>query len=73
VGFVVDIVALGQVFSEYYGFPLQYSFQQFLHDQHHLSYGAGTIDQYLPQYQETQSHPTKNKKEQEARIVTFPN
>jgi hypothetical protein len=30
VGFVVDKVALGQVFSEYFGFPCQ-SFHQFLH------------------------------------------
>jgi hypothetical protein len=26
VGFVVDKVALGQVFSEYFGFPYQYKF-----------------------------------------------
>jgi hypothetical protein len=26
VGFVVDKVALGQVFSEYFGFPCQFSF-----------------------------------------------
>jgi hypothetical protein len=30
VGFVVDMAALGQVFSEYFGFPCQ-SFHQFLH------------------------------------------
>jgi hypothetical protein len=29
VGFVVDEVALGQVFSEYFGFPCQSSFHQF--------------------------------------------
>jgi hypothetical protein len=33
VGFVVDKVALGQVFFEYFGFPCQSSFQQILH--HH--------------------------------------
>jgi hypothetical protein len=33
VGFVVDKVALGQVFSEYFGFPYQSSFHQILH--HH--------------------------------------
>jgi hypothetical protein len=43
VGFVVDKVALGQVFSEYFGFPYQSSFHQFLHNDHHLSPGAGTI------------------------------
>jgi hypothetical protein len=41
--FVVDEVALGQVFSEYLGFPSQSSFHQFLHNHHHLSSGAGTI------------------------------
>jgi hypothetical protein len=30
-GFVVDRVALGQVFSEYFGFPCQLSFRQILH------------------------------------------
>jgi hypothetical protein len=29
VGFVVDKVALGQFFSEYFGFPCQSSFHQF--------------------------------------------
>jgi hypothetical protein len=45
VGFVVDKVALVQVFSEYFGFPCQSSFHQLLHDHHHLSSGAGTIGQ----------------------------
>jgi hypothetical protein len=35
VGFVVDKVALGQVFSEYFGFPCQSSFHQFLHHHNH--------------------------------------
>jgi hypothetical protein len=46
VEFVVDKVALGQVFSEYFGS----SFHQFLHNHHHLSTGAGTIGQQWPQY-----------------------
>jgi hypothetical protein len=37
VGFLVDKVALGQVFSEYFGFPRQSSFHQFLH--HHNQSG----------------------------------
>jgi hypothetical protein len=37
VGFVVDKVALGQVLSEYFDFPCQSSFHQFLHNYHHLS------------------------------------
>jgi hypothetical protein len=45
VGFVVDKVALGQVFSEYLGFSCQSSFHQFLHNHHHLSSGAGTTGQ----------------------------
>jgi hypothetical protein len=46
VGFVVGKVALGQVFSEYFGFPFQFSFHRLLHT-HHLSSGAGTIDQLV--------------------------
>jgi hypothetical protein len=38
-------LALGQVFSEYFGFPCQSSFQQMLHT--HLSSGAGTTDQLV--------------------------
>jgi hypothetical protein len=46
VGFVVGKVALGQVFSEYFGFPWQFSFHRLLHT-HHLSSGAGTIGQLV--------------------------
>jgi hypothetical protein len=35
VGFVVDKVALGQVFSENFGFPCQSSFHQLLHHHNH--------------------------------------
>jgi hypothetical protein len=34
VGFLVDKAALGQIFSEYFGFPCQ-SFHQFLHHHNH--------------------------------------
>jgi hypothetical protein len=45
VGIVVDIAALGQVFSEYVGFPCQ-SFHRLLHTHHHaLSSGASTLGQ----------------------------
>jgi hypothetical protein len=45
-GFVVNKVALGQVFSEYFGFPCQFSFHRLFHiHHHHLSSGAGTIGQ----------------------------
>jgi hypothetical protein len=60
VGFVVEKEALGQVFSEYFGLLCQSSFHQFPHNHHHISSGADTIGQYWPQYQKTQSHPTKN-------------
>jgi hypothetical protein len=46
VGFVVDKVSLGQVFSECFGFPCQFSFHRLLHT-HHLSSGAGTIVQLV--------------------------
>jgi hypothetical protein len=42
VGFVVDNVALGQVFSEYFGFPCQSLFHQILH---HHNHQVGTIGQ----------------------------
>jgi hypothetical protein len=37
-GFVVDKVALGQVFSEYFGFPCQSSFHQIMHLHNHLGH-----------------------------------
>jgi hypothetical protein len=43
--FVVDKVTLGQVSSEYFGFPCQFSFHQMLHTP--LSSRAGTIGQLL--------------------------
>jgi hypothetical protein len=46
VGLVVDKVALGQVFSKYFDFPCQFSFHRLLQT-HHLSSGAGTIDQLV--------------------------
>jgi hypothetical protein len=49
VGFVVDKVALGQVFSEYFGFPCQSSLHQFLHHHNHLG---------LAHAEWTQSDPT---------------
>jgi hypothetical protein len=41
-------VALGQVFSEYFRFPCQSLFHQFLRNHPHLSSGAGTIGQQWP-------------------------
>jgi hypothetical protein len=45
VGFVVDKVALGQVFSEYFGFPFQFLFHQILRTR--LPSGAGTVGQLV--------------------------
>jgi hypothetical protein len=50
VGFVVDTVALGQVFSEHLGFPCHFSFHRLLHihhHHHHLSSGAATTGQLV--------------------------
>jgi hypothetical protein len=44
----VDKVALGQVFSEYFGFPCQLSFHPLRHTDHHLSSAAGTIGPAVP-------------------------
>jgi hypothetical protein len=47
VGFVVGKVTLGQVFSENFFFPYQFSFHRLLHNNNHqhLLSGAGTIGQ----------------------------
>jgi hypothetical protein len=47
VGFVVDKVALGQVFSEYFGCARQFSFHRLLHIHHHLPSGEGTIGELV--------------------------
>jgi hypothetical protein len=62
-GFMVDKVALGQVFSEYFGFPCQSAFHRLLHN-HHRSSGAGTIGQQWPtnQVDSVSPHPEKLKK-----------
>jgi hypothetical protein len=44
VGFVVDKVVLGQVFSEYFGFPSQSSFHQILHHHNHPGQATCRVD-----------------------------
>jgi hypothetical protein len=66
VGFVVDKVALGQVFSEYFGFPCQFAFHRLL-DNHHLSSGVDTIGQLMAKL--TQSQPMRKIKIQDQVIV----
>jgi hypothetical protein len=46
-GFVVDKVVLVQIFSEYFGFPYQFSFHRLPHIHRDLSSGAGTIGQLV--------------------------
>jgi hypothetical protein len=59
--FVVDNVALGQVSSEYFGFPCQFSCHQILHTP--PSSCSGTISQLVAAYQSglsfTPTHETK--------------
>jgi hypothetical protein len=63
VGFVVEKVPLGQVFSEYFGFPCHFSLHRLLHI-HHLSSGAGTATNW------TQSHPPKETEKNLIRFLT---
>jgi hypothetical protein len=69
-------VALGQVFSEYFGFPCQFSLYQLLHT-HHLSSGAGTISQLVADVPSelslTPPRETKKRKKEKKRklIVTL--
>jgi hypothetical protein len=65
--FVVAKVALGQVFSEYFGFPCQSSFHQLLQKSSSSIIWGLYNRPKLPQYQGlrylgTQFHPTNNKK-----------
>jgi hypothetical protein len=43
----VEKVALGEVFSEYFGFSCQFSFHRLLHIRHHISSGAGSVGQLV--------------------------
>jgi hypothetical protein len=63
VGFVVHKVALGQVFSEYFGFPCPSSFHQLLHNHPHLSSGTGTVGQKWPQDKVLSPTPLEIKKD----------
>jgi hypothetical protein len=47
VGLLVDKMALGQVFSKYFGFPCQFSFHHLLHTHHRQSPWADTIGQLV--------------------------
>jgi hypothetical protein len=66
-GFVVDKVPLGQVFSEYFSFPCHFSFHRMLHT-HHLSSGAGTIGQLVADVPSGLSVPPRPKKLKQKKI-----
>jgi hypothetical protein len=62
VGFVVDKAALGQVFSEYFGFPCQ-SFHRFLHHHNYPGLAQYTIgDRTVEWTLDSTAHYTKLKK-----------
>jgi hypothetical protein len=71
VGFMVDKVALEQVFSEYFGFPCQFSFAKMLHT--NLSSGAGIVGQLVTDVPSglslTLPHETKKKKKKKKEII----
>jgi hypothetical protein len=56
VEYVVDNVAMGQAFSECFGFPCQFPIQEKLHFPH-LTSEADTMGYLCLHYQFTQSHP----------------
>jgi hypothetical protein len=71
-GFVEDEVALVQVFSEYFGFPCQFSFHRLLNIHHQLSSGAGTVGQTVAGVPSgLKYHPTKDNKENERHQLTY--
>jgi hypothetical protein len=66
-GFVVDKVTLGQVLSEYFCFPYQFSFHQLLHA--HLSSEAGTVAPLEAGVPSGLSNPTPQIKERCVNLV----
>jgi hypothetical protein len=70
VGFVVDKVAVGQVSSEYFGFPC-HSFHRLLHIHHHPSSGAGTVSQTVADVPSGLSHnpPEETKRKTKTTIT----
>jgi hypothetical protein len=71
VGFVVDKVALGHVFSEYFGFPCQFSFRRLLHVLH-LSSGAGIIGQLVADVPLNPVSPQTKKQKKKLPPIYFP-
>jgi hypothetical protein len=63
VGFVVDKVALGQVFSEHFGFLCKFSFHRLLQNHCHIVWGWYNRPNSGRPTKWTQSHPTSKKTE----------
>jgi hypothetical protein len=61
VAIVVNKVALGQFFFQYFGFPCQFLFHQFFHNHHNLSSEAGTIGQEVATVPKAPLHEFKKK------------
>jgi hypothetical protein len=73
VGFVVDKVALRQFFSEYFGFPRQFSFHRLLHT--HLSSRAGKIGHLVVDVPSGLSltSPQETKQNDPVKVLIIPN
>jgi hypothetical protein len=71
---MVDKVALGQVFSEYFGFPCQFSFHRLLHSDH-VSSGTGAMGQLVADVPSrlslTQLHETKKNTTEDHEAVSL--
>jgi hypothetical protein len=66
VGFVMDKAALGQVLSEYFGFPCQ-SFHQFFHHHHHPALAQQAIGDRSAEWTQLVSNPHYTNKK-----ITYP-
>jgi hypothetical protein len=58
--FVVDRMPMGQVFSEYFSFPCQFSFHRLLHTHNHLSSKANIMSHNGWHTKWSQAHSTLN-------------
>jgi hypothetical protein len=69
---VGDKVALGQVFSEHFGFSCHFPFHRLLHIHYHITSSAGTIGQIVADVPSglslTQPQEFKNKNKKNAKL-----
>jgi hypothetical protein len=71
VGFVVDKVARGQVFYEYFVFSCQFSFHQLLHGPSSIIWAWCNRSNSGWSTKWTQSHPTQRKRSKHNHLLTF--